>query len=439
MKQESPGSCDADGQRCTCAVCPLLCDDIQLSPVDAQRACQNGQTALLGAQAAEASSHPEAWENRQPISRALALDSAAATLLAARRVLVTGLADATLEAITIACDLAETLNAAIDAGLPDSARPSGPTIARVGEVTAAWEELRDRADLVVFWHCNPTASHPRFIERFVEPTLTSGLPRRTIAVGDGSVMPSGPMHGHLPLGRHLAVEAARCLQMRIAGRDMPANLAEPLAILCDQLYDAIHAATCVAIITDDAPDPVGLEAWSVVHLVRTTAHERPAFHIPLGAGMAGSGADIAGAAAVCTWRYGAAGGIGRADRSGSRFLPAESTAHRLIERGEVDAVLVVGRLSPSLEAAIAARAAHISVVRVCDAADACPPAAGRSIQFRTASTSLATTGTMLREDGRRIVLTPCRPATAPQMRDLLGDLVGVVQRAIVRPSAGGRP
>jgi len=46
-----------------------------------------------------------------------------------------------------ACDVAEAVGAAIDFGQADLARPAGPTIARVGEVTAAPEEMRRPAPI----------------------------------------------------------------------------------------------------------------------------------------------------------------------------------------------------------------------------------------------------------------------------------------------------
>ena len=425
--------------RCTCTVCPLLCDDILITAEGVKRACDHGREALRAALADGDTPHPEARENDNPARRERAIHQAAAVLAAARRVLVTGLASATLEAVTAACDLAETLGAAVDAGLPESARAAGPTIARAGEVTAVWEELRDRADLVIFWCCDPTESHPRFIERFVSPTLADGSQRRTIAVGPGSVRADASTHRHLPLARDLAVEAARCLQMRISGREFPAGLDEPLTAVCDGLHEAIQSARCVAIVTSESSDPVGLEAWSIVHLVRTITHEKPAFGIPLGSGITAGGANGAGAAAACTWRYGAAGAIARADRMGSLFLPAESDARRLIERGEVDAVLVLGQLSGPLEQAIAVRGDALWLVRIGDAAEMPRKPTGHSIHIRCANEAIATTGTMLRDDGRRVVLVPHQQATLPQMRELIVDLTGAVRQSLTVPVAGGRP
>jgi hypothetical protein len=70
------------------------------------------------------------------------------------------------------------------------------------------------------------------------------------------------------------------------------------------------------------------------------------------------------AAAVCTWRYGAAGAIARADRGGAEFRPAECDAARLVARGEVDCVVAVGTLAEHVEAALAARSTAVHVIRV---------------------------------------------------------------------------
>jgi len=457
VTREPPDSSGTAGERCTCTACPLLCDDILIAVGGVERACRHGGAVIQAALAADewqdarqtgprtgpqtgpqTEAQTEAWEGDRPLDRQTATRRAAALLTAARRVLVTGLANGTLEAITAACDLAETLNAAIDSCLPESARATGPTIARAGEVTAAWEELRDRADLVIFWCCDPSGSHPRFIERFVAPLLADGRRRRTIAVGPDGVLPATALHRHLPLARDRAVEAARWLQLRIGGRHTT-RTDTPLFDTCIAVEEAIQSAGCVALVTADADDPVGLEAWSTVHLVRTIAHEKQAFQIPLGAGIAAGGVNGAGAAAACTWRYGAAGGIARADRSGSLFLPGEADARHLISRGEVDAVVILGRLSERLEQAIADRGDVLSLVRISDAAEMPRKPTRHGLHIRAASGALATSGTMLREDGRRVVLAPHRPAALPQMRELIIELCGAVRRSPAVPSAGGRP
>jgi hypothetical protein len=262
-------------------------------------------------------------------------DAHASALAAARRVLVTGVVGASVEAARAACDLAEALGAAVDFGVADLDRPAGPTIARAGAVTADPEEMRDRADLVILWGCDPARSHP---------TIAALLPPRAAMLR----MPPTPAG---------AVDAARLLQHLVRGGEPPAADG-PLIEACIAARTAIAKATCVAIVTDDSADPLGLEAWSIVQLVREISRVKPAFEIALRA------ADHAAAAAVCTWRYGAAGAIARADRDGGRFRPGEASARRLVERGEVDCVLVIGRLADGVEEAIARRGIGLTVIRL---------------------------------------------------------------------------
>jgi formylmethanofuran dehydrogenase subunit B len=277
------------------------------------------------------------------------------TLSAARRVLVTGLVGASLDAAVAACDLAESLGAAVDFGHPEMSRPTGPTIARAGEVTAAREELRDRADLVIFWFCDPATTDKRFVEQFVSPAPRAPLQRETLAIGPDSVLPGSAGHRHVAVDRELAVEAARLLHLLSSGGRVDSSAGQ-FAVACAAAQEAIAKATCVAFVTDDSSDRVGLEAWSLVHLVRAISHVKPAFEVPLGA----TGA----AAAVSTWRYGAAGAIARADRSGGACLPGEASAARLVERGEVDCVVAVGTLAADVARAIADRGDSLAVVRV---------------------------------------------------------------------------
>jgi formylmethanofuran dehydrogenase subunit B len=285
------------------------------------------------------------------VTSPLAADPAASTLAAARRVLVTG---GGLQAATAAraCDLAEALGAAVDFGGLEAAQVAGPTIARIGELSADPEELRERADLVVVWWCEPRAAATGFLKRFVTPAPAAGS-RRVIVVGPPAPA-AAPAADHLALPADRAVDLARLLEAELAGRATTVPSAD-LAAAADALRAALAAAGCVAFVTDHR-DVTGLEAWSLAGLVRAIARGKPAFAVPL------EPADPA--AAVCTWRYGAAGAIALADRGGGEFRPAECDAARLVARGEVDCVVAVGVLSEHVEAALAARLQPVHVIRV---------------------------------------------------------------------------
>ena len=129
----------------------------------------------------------------------------------ARRTLITGLVAADAAVAVAACDLAEAAGAAIDPGSPETARVSGPILARIGGVTAAPEELRDRADLAILWFCDPERSAPGFIERFVAPPV-NGMPRHTLAVGPADGHMNGPHHHHGGIATAAAVDLADSLR-----------------------------------------------------------------------------------------------------------------------------------------------------------------------------------------------------------------------------------
>ena len=295
--------------------------------------------------------------HRQASPTTADIAQAAARLRAARRVLVTGFRGLNTDAVVAACDVAEAIGAAVDAGDPETSQPAAPTIARVGEVTADRAELRDRADLVIAWFCDPDVSCPGFSADFLTPALAAAGNRRVIAIGPTATRVTGIDVVHAACDRGAAVEAARILQHMLLHGDPPAHAGPTVVAACRILHEAIEGASCVGFVSDDSADPVGLEAWSLVHLVRTLAHRTPAFEIPLRPRAAAFDA-------VCTWRYGAAGAIARADRSGSAFLPGEASAEQLVARGEIDAVLVVGELAPSVEKAITARGQQLDVMRI---------------------------------------------------------------------------
>lgn len=279
-------------------------------------------------------------------------DRAVEAITRARRVVVTGLVSADAETAVAACALAESCGAAVDPGSPETSRIVGPLVARIGAVTAAAGELADRADLVVFWFCDPTAGGAGF------PTVGGRKARRTIAVGPRDATVPETEHRHLVADAGTAVDLARLLEAVIRDIAIDETACPPTTLAAARdVAAAIAAAHTVGFVTDWRHDVVGLAAWATTSLMRTIAQRKPAFEVPLGE------RDDA-AVAVCTWRYGAAGAIARADRDGGRFLPAEEDAVRLIGRHEIDCIVVVGTATPEVEAAIERAGPDVTVVHL---------------------------------------------------------------------------
>jgi formylmethanofuran dehydrogenase subunit A len=290
---------------------------------------------------------------------ALSIDAARSAVRDARRVLVTGLDGVSSDAIRAACDLAEELGAAIDPGNPEAASSLGPVLVRAGSLTTAPEELRDRADLVILWFCPPHTLSRSPLEGMVRQSLPDGTVRTVIAVGPDA-LPCADRHH--PAGGEQAVDMSRLLDAMLRGHGVPDGneTAAVLATACHDLAAAVRAATCVALVTDGDDTTNCLAAWAAAMLVRTMAHDRPAFAVPIATVSNGHDAD---AGAILTWRYGSAGAIARADRLGADFRPAECSAEALVQRSEVDAVLTVGQMPKALEDALHAHSSAIPLLR----------------------------------------------------------------------------
>ena len=398
-----------------CTACALLCDDGVVHRVEGrfERLCGRGADAFRCAAAATC---PAATIDGRPAAVAAAIATAAGRRGGARRVLVTGLNDVTIEGVTAACDVAETLGAALSPAGENARHPGGPTIARCGEITAAWEELRDRADLVIFWGHDPAGSQPRFVERFVAPPLPH--PRRTIAVGTTPLCdPPSSDHAHLLLDDDDDdVDLARLLLASIL--DRPRGTVSPrLEVAAAALREAIDTARCVAFVTG-RPDPHGLSRCGVIEIVRALSRRLPAFEIPLDAPPLAPNA--AGAALALTWRYGTAAGALRAVAGGAATIPPSRPvdALGLVTAGGVDAILAVGRLPPRLDDLIRGQIDPRGVIRI---APAIPDGAGDGVFLRCREL-FDETGTLLRADGRTVELAGGADDSLPSAVALLAAI-----------------
>ncbi|MFM7413965.1 MAG: hypothetical protein ACKO6E_12265 [Planctomycetota bacterium] len=281
-------------------------------------------------------------------------DRAAAALETARRVLLTGLVGADAEVAVAACDLAEACGAAVDPGSPETSRVAGPLIARIGGVTAASGELHERADLIVAWFCAPAD----LLGSLVGAPRADGPTRTTILVGPAGGGGPGGHHRHVFAAAEAAVDLARLVEATIRGVAIDDTACVPATrAAARDVAAAIAAARCVGVVTDWRDDAIGLAAWSTTSLVRAIAHRKPAFEVPLGE-------RDDHAVAVCTWRYGAAGAIEHADHDGGGFRPPEADAVRLLDRGEVDCVVVVGEATAAVAAAIDRAGGELVVVHL---------------------------------------------------------------------------
>ncbi len=154
-----------------CAYCGCLCDDLEVEVENNQitkvkRACLIGRNKLMHSLSDLATTRI----NGRSASPDDALDEAARILTEAKNPLIYGLSSTSTEAQWEAIALAEMLKCTIDN--PSSYCHGPGVLARqqVGIVTCTLGEVKNRADLVIFWGANPMESHMRHLVRYsVQP------------------------------------------------------------------------------------------------------------------------------------------------------------------------------------------------------------------------------------------------------------------------------
>ena len=100
-----------------------------------------------------------------PVSMDEAVHKAAQILTDAKYPLLFGWSSSTNEAQRIGVELAEELGSALD-NCNVCHGPSVMATQEIGIPAATLGQIRHRADLIIYWACNPWTSHPRHVERY---------------------------------------------------------------------------------------------------------------------------------------------------------------------------------------------------------------------------------------------------------------------------------
>ncbi|MHA1771907.1 MAG: formylmethanofuran dehydrogenase subunit B [Candidatus Thorarchaeota archaeon] len=156
-----------------CPFCGCLCDDLRLTIendviVQCERGCALGKAKFLHYREDRMLSPTLRQDSSQVVvPLETAIDHAARILVEARRPLIYGLSSTENDAHREAYRLAEYIGAVVD---NTSSVCHGPSIIGTqasGEPMASLAEVRNRADLVIYWGANPLYAHPRHVNRFV--------------------------------------------------------------------------------------------------------------------------------------------------------------------------------------------------------------------------------------------------------------------------------
>jgi formylmethanofuran dehydrogenase subunit B len=338
-----------------------------------------------------------------------------------------GLSGSTVEATASALAIADAIGAVVDPAGSADREPRLRAFQRVGQVSATLGEVRDRADLVVFWDVDPIATHPRHWERYsVEPPgrfITRGRGGRSVVViGQETTATAAASDLWVPVDPDRRGETLGVLRAMVKGIGLdPARVErstgcpfEVLRDLAGRLTRARYGAFFFGPSMGEGPGG----DWAVeaaLALVRDLNEGRRFVALTLGPpGNAG------GAEAVLAWQAGAPSSLDFA-RGFPRHLPGEATLAVRLGAGEVDAVVIVhddpaGELSTDLLGRLAA------VPTIVIAPGATRPGRPSSVAFDVARPGIEAGGTVARVDGVMLPLRPSISAGLPTDREVLDEL-----------------
>jgi formylmethanofuran dehydrogenase subunit B len=274
--------------------------------------------------------------------------------------LIYGLARSSTEGQQAAVALGDRLGATVDTTASLCHAPSVVGLQEAGESTCTLGEIKNRADLVIFWGSDPVESHPRHFERYsVDPPglfVPRGRADRFVVVADVRRSASAEAADlYLPVEAGRDFEALWTLRALVRGVTPAPGAATgaPPALLAD-LARRMKTCRLGIVFFGLGLSMRGLGHRSVEALLRLVADLND--HTRFYARRMRVQGDVAGADTVLAWQTGYPFAVNLA-RGYPRFNPGEFSANDLLERGEVDACLLVGsegvaRFSPAARAAL---------------------------------------------------------------------------------------
>jgi formylmethanofuran dehydrogenase subunit B len=426
-------------ENATCTFCGCVCDDMVLTvDLDQKRITKSKNACVLGkAWFAEHTieERPYALIDGQAATTAAAVEAAAQILTQARFPVVYGLSDTTCEAQRQAVAIADMVGANLDTTTSVCHGPSGIAFQGVGESTATLGEIKNRADLVIYWGGNPAESHPRHFTRYsVTPKgmyIPNGKKDRTVVLVDVRRTPSAPVADiFIQVKPRRDFEVLWALRALVKGRQIETSIEERTGVSLETLVDLVaRMKNCrygVLFFGMGLTMTRGRHFNSGALLALTTDLNQYTHFVAKP--VRGHG-NVTGADNVVSWQTGFPFGI-NFSLGYPRFNPGEFTTVDLLARGEADAALIIA----SDPAANFPKAAvdHLHKIPVI-VLDPKPTHTSRmaKVAFTTATYGINTGGTVYRMDDVPITLRPAFESPYPSDLEVLTALRKRVQELLL--------
>lgn len=412
----------------TCTFCGCVCDDMHLTvDLDAHKITKAENACVLGRawfkEHGGNESRPFALIEGREASTEEAIEASAQILANARFPLIYGLSDTTCEAQRQAVAIADMIGGNIDTTTSVCHGPSGMAFEGVGESTATLGEIRNRADLLVFWGGNPAESHPRLFTRYTVTAkgmyVPNGRKDRTVVLVDVRRSPSAAVADiFVQVKPQRDFEVLWALRALVKGRRVDPGIEQvtgvPLATLED-LAQRMKNCRFGALLFG-----MGLTMTRGRHFnsgallaLATDLNEYTHF---VAKPVRGHG-NVTGADNVVSWQTGFPFGV-NLGRGYPRFNPGEFTSVDLLGRGEADAALIIAADPAANFPQSAIEHLRRIPVIVLDPKTTHTSKLAR-VAITTATYGINVPGTVYRMDDVAISLRPALPSPYPSDEEVL--------------------
>jgi formylmethanofuran dehydrogenase subunit B len=333
-------SADRVLQSVTCLGCGCGCDDLTVR-VQAGRIVELSPPCQLAQRWFGDGSVPqEIRVQGQPATIEQAIDATTATLRGAGRPMVLIAPDLTTEAQRAAIAIADLLRAEVDGATSDTAAAGILAGQRRGRAAASLGEIRNRADVVLFWAVDPGERYPRYLERYAPAAPGTHVRRRTllsVSVGADRGLAKAEFEAAFTPGEE--VDALAIMQATVRGRqlgELPERL-RPAVTIAEHLMRGKYVA-----IVHDAES--GREVRDIQRTEGLVALAQ-ALNGPTRAALSSlrSGGNRSGAEAALTWQTGYPMRV--SFREGHPQARSGRSGLDRLRSGEADAVLVAGSVA----------------------------------------------------------------------------------------------
>jgi formylmethanofuran dehydrogenase subunit B len=351
------------------------------------------------------------------------VEEAVQILFKARFPIIYGLSDTTCEAQRQAVAIGDLIRGTIDTTTSVCHGPSGIAFESVGESTMTLGEVKNRADLVIFWGGNPGESHPRLFGRYAVTAKGLHVPRgkkdRTVVLVDVRRTPSTPVANiFIQVRPGSDFEVLWALRALVRGRRVDPSIEQRTGVSLETLEDLTQRMKrCRYGVLFFG---MGLTMTRGRHFnsgaLLALASDLNEYTHFVAKPVRGHG-NVTGADNVVAWQTGYPFGV-NFSRGYPRFNPGEFTTVDLLARAEADAALIIA----SDPAANFPRAAidHLHRIPVI-ALDPKPTETTQlaRVAFTTATYGINTSGTVYRMDDVPITLRPALESPYPDDEQVL--------------------